>query len=61
MTDLLMVAILLQNKGTGLSGVFGDTGGAYRTRRGAERGLFYLTIALTAIFISLGAVNFYQS
>jgi preprotein translocase subunit SecG len=56
---LLMVAILLQNKGAGLGGVFGGTGGGvYMTKRGLEKKLFIATIVLAAIFIllSLGAV-----
>ncbi len=54
---LLMVAILLQNRGTGLGGVFGGTGGVYMTKRGLEKKLFIATIVLAAIFIllSLGA------
>lgn len=56
---LLMVAILLQNKGAGLGGVFGGTGGGvYMTKRGLEKKLFIATIVLAAVFIllSLGAV-----
>ncbi len=50
---LLMVAILLQNRGTGLGGVFGGTGGVYMTKRGLEKKLFIATIVLAAIFILL--------
>lgn len=50
---LLMVAILLQNRGTGLGGVFGGTGGVYMTKRGLEKKLFMATIVLAAIFILL--------
>jgi len=54
---LLMVAILMQNRGTGLGGVFGGTGGVYLTKRGLEKKLFIATIVLAVIFIllSLGA------
>lgn len=54
---LLMVAILLQNRGAGLGGVFGGTGGVYLTKRGLEKKLFIATIVLAALFIllSLGA------
>jgi preprotein translocase subunit SecG len=47
----LIVAILLQVKGSGLGGIFGgsDTG-IYKTRRGAERTLFNLTIVLVVLF-----------
>lgn len=50
---LLMVAILMQNKGAGLGGVFGGTGGVYMTKRGLEKKLFVATIVLAVIFILL--------
>ena len=53
----LMTMILLQAKGTGLSGVFGGDGGAYRSRRGVEKLLHRGTIAVALIFISLGVIN----
>ncbi len=48
----LIGAILLQAKGSGLGSVFGGDGSVFRTRRGAEKGLFQLTIIL-AIFFGL--------
>lgn len=57
---LLMTAILLQNKGAGLGGAFGGTGGGvYLTKRGLEKKLFFATIVLAIIFllISLAALN----
>lgn len=50
---LLMLAILMQNRGAGLSGAFGGTGGVYLTKRGLEKKLFIATIVLAAIFIFL--------
>lgn len=50
---LLMVAILLQNRGAGLGGVFGGGGGVYLTKRGVEKKLFIATIILAAIFLLL--------
>lgn len=50
---LLMLAILLQNRGSGLSGVFGGSGSVYRTKRGLEKKLFFLTIILSVLFISV--------
>ncbi|MGI6373837.1 MAG: preprotein translocase subunit SecG [Patescibacteria group bacterium] len=57
---LLMVAILMQNRGSGLGGVFGGSGGVYLTKRGLEKKLFTATIVLAVIFIllSLGAFFF---
>jgi protein translocase SecG subunit len=47
---LLMVAILLQNRGAGLSGVFGGAGNVYMTKRGLEKKIFTATIVLAVIF-----------
>ncbi len=49
---LLIIVILLQNQGSGLGTAFGGESGFYRTKRGAERMLFYLTIALAAGFVA---------
>lgn len=49
---LLIVAILLQQRGEGLSAVFGGGGGAYRTRRGVEKSLFTATIILAILFLA---------
>jgi len=47
----LVAAILLQVKGQGLGGIFGGRdSGIYKTRRGAERTLFNLTIILVVLF-----------
>ncbi len=55
---LLMAAILLQNRGAGLGGVFGGTGGVYLTKRGLEKKLFIATIVLAIIFILLSLSTF---
>ncbi len=47
---LLMFTILFQNRGTGLSGVFGGSGNVYRTKRGVEKTLFNATIVLAVLF-----------
>ena len=46
----LVACILLQSKGSGLGSVFGGDGSVFRTRRGAEKGLFQLTIVLSIAF-----------
>ena len=58
----LMVVILLQNRGVGLSGVFGGTGNIYRTKRGLEKKLFIMTIVLAVSFfaVSLAVILLYQ-
>jgi len=54
---LLMLAILLQNRGTGLSGIFGGGGDVYRAKRGIEKILFTATIILAIIFFSTAIVG----
>jgi protein translocase SecG subunit len=56
---LLILAILLQNKGAGLSNIFGGGGGSvFQTKRGLEKKLFISTIVLSIIFfiVSLASV-----
>ena len=52
----LIGVILLQAKGSGLGGVFGQADTVYRTKRGVEKTLFQLTIALTVVFIGLSVL-----
>ena len=54
----LIVAVLLQVKGQGLGGIFGGgDAGIYRTRRGAERTLFNLTIVLVVLFFGFALAS----
>ena len=46
----LMTSILLQARGTGLSGAFGGDSAVYRSRRGIERRLWQFTILLAILF-----------
>ena len=52
----LIGVIMLQIKGGGLGGIFGQPDSVYRTRRGVEKSLFQLTVALTVVFIILAIV-----
>lgn len=54
----LMVSILLQARGTGLSGTFGGDSAVYRSRRGVERRLWQFTIVLTALFVLFSLASF---
>lgn len=54
---LLIVAILLQQRGSGLSGTFGGDGSAYSTRRGAEKFVFIGTIVLAVLFLGISAAR----
>lgn len=54
---LLVSAILLQQRGTGLSATFGGEGNIYRTKRGLEKVIFAATIALAVLFFGLAVAN----
>lgn len=54
---LLSAAILLQQRSSGLGAAFGGEGNVFRTKRGLEKGLFYVTIALAALFFGTAIVN----
>ncbi|MDD3265129.1 MAG: preprotein translocase subunit SecG [Dehalococcoidales bacterium] len=49
----LIAVLLLQVRGGGLGGIFGQADTVYRTRRGIEKTLFNLTIVLTVLFIAV--------
>ncbi|MBI4975780.1 preprotein translocase subunit SecG [Candidatus Peregrinibacteria bacterium] len=48
---LLCIAILSQQRGSGLSSTFGGSGGFYSSKRGAEKLLFNATIVLSILFV----------
>lgn len=48
----LIIVIILQQKGSGLGSAFGGDLSFYRTKRGAEKLLFYITI-VTALLLML--------
>ncbi|MBA7677318.1 hypothetical protein ES703_85575 [subsurface metagenome] len=47
----LILTILLQVRGGGLGGIFGQASTVFRTKRGVEKTLFQLTIVLVVLFI----------
>ena len=54
---LLIISILLQNRGAGLSAAFGGDFGGYYSKRGFEKFLVYFSIGLAIIFIILAIAN----
>lgn len=48
---LMMLAILLQQRGATLGAGFGSTGELYTTRRGLDKNLFEATIVLAVVFV----------
>lgn len=58
---LLIISILLQNKGAGLGSTFGGDMGGYYTRRGAEKFLMIFSTVLASVFIILAIANLFFS
>jgi len=54
----LVFSILLQARGTGLSGTFGGDSAVYRSRRGVERRLWQFTIVLLVLFVIFSLASF---
>ncbi|MDO4773546.1 MAG: preprotein translocase subunit SecG [Candidatus Saccharibacteria bacterium] len=48
---LMMIAILLQQRGASLGAGFGASGELFTTRRGFDKNLFDVTIILAVIFV----------
>ena len=48
---LMVISILLQQRGASLGAGFGSSGELYTTRRGLDKNLFEVTIVLAAVFI----------
>lgn len=48
---LMLIAILLQQRGASLGAGFGSSGELYTTRRGVDKNLFEVTIVLAVTFV----------
>jgi len=54
----LIAVILVQVKGEGVGGL--QSGSFVRTRRGLEKTLFQLTIALSVVWLAIAAIAVYE-
>ncbi|MDD5415881.1 MAG: preprotein translocase subunit SecG [Candidatus Daviesbacteria bacterium] len=54
---LLILIIIIQQKGSGLGTSFGGDMSFYRTKRGAEKLLFYATIAVALAFVLFSLIG----
>lgn len=55
---ILIALILIQERSSGLSGVFGGGGETpYQTRRGLEKGIFIATIIAAIVFAGLAIIK----
>lgn len=57
LVTLLVTSVLLQMQGAGLGSLFGSSETSYHTKRGAEKTLFYATIALAIAFMATSLVS----
>ena len=55
---LLVVSILLQQRGGSLGSAFGDAGTSYASRRGVEKHIFWISVILVIVFLSIALLNF---
>ncbi|MCK4781772.1 preprotein translocase subunit SecG [Candidatus Parcubacteria bacterium] len=57
---LLIISILIQQRGTAMGGAFGGGGessGFYSTRRGLQQKILWATVILGILFISLAFID----
>jgi len=54
---ILIVLVVIQQRGTALGAGFGGGGEIYSTKRGAQKKIYYATIAVATIFLVLGMLN----
>ena len=53
---LLIILIAIQQRGTALGACFGGGGEVYTSRRGAQKNIYYATIAAATVFLVLGVI-----
>jgi preprotein translocase subunit SecG len=56
---LLIIVVLMQQKGSGLGSAFGGDSAVYRTKRGAEKFIFRTTILLSVLFLASALANLF--
>ena len=54
---VLIVLIIIQQRGTALGAGFGGGGEVYSTKRGVQKKVYYATVAVATIFLVLGVLN----
>jgi len=54
---LLIILIVIQQRGAALGSGLGGGGEVYSTKRGAQKKIYYATIAIATIFLVLGVLN----
>ncbi|MDO8663740.1 MAG: preprotein translocase subunit SecG [Candidatus Wildermuthbacteria bacterium] len=54
---IIIVLILLQQRGTALGSAFGGDSGFYATKRGIQKKIFWATVGFGVLFIVLALLN----
>ena len=54
---VLILVLLVQTRGAGFGGSFNSDSSVFRTRRGIEKTLFQLTIALAVVFVVISILS----
>ena len=54
---VLVALILLQAKGVGLGKAWGGSGEFYKSRRGVEKIIFYITIIMVGLFLVTSIIS----
>ena len=53
----IILTVMLQVRGGGLGGIFGNPDTVWRTKRGVEKTLFQLTIVLVILFLIVSIIT----
>lgn len=53
----LIITVLMQNRGGGLSGIFGGSSNVFVSKRGMEKKLFVSTIVISILFFIISLAN----
>lgn len=61
LATLLTILVLIQNRGAGLSGVFGGDSAVFSQRRGSEKILHIVTIIIAVSFLVSAFLNLLYS
>jgi len=56
---LLVIVVLLQQRGSGLGMAFGGEGNVYRSIRGVERFLHWATVVIAVLFCATALLTVY--
>ena len=54
---ILVALVMIQQRGAALGAGFGGGNEVYSTKRGAQKKIYYATIAVATVFLVLGVLN----